>query len=89
MWGGRMKKVIKPLCETTNENPRCDLHIPQHKKGIYMLNIIVQNLLEKKTKEIDPKNIQNPNALTTVHKLDGGKNLENNTKENQVAHFWG
>ncbi len=54
-----------------------------------MLNIIVQNLLEKKTKEIDPKNIQNPNALTTVHKLDGGKNLENNTKENQVAHFWG
>jgi hypothetical protein len=32
--GEKMKKVIKPLGETTNENPKCHLHIPQPKKNI-------------------------------------------------------
>jgi len=27
--------------ETTNENPKCHLHIPQHIKNTYVLNIIV------------------------------------------------
>jgi hypothetical protein len=43
--GERTKKVIRPLCETMNENPKCQLHIPQLKKGIYVLNIIIQCLL--------------------------------------------
>jgi hypothetical protein len=43
-----MKKLIKPLGETTHETPECHLRVPQPKKGIYMLNIIVQNVLKKK-----------------------------------------
>jgi hypothetical protein len=39
--GGRMKKVIRPLCKTTSDNPKYHLHIPQLKKGIYVLNIII------------------------------------------------
>ncbi len=31
-----------------NENPKCHLHIPQPKKGTYVLNIIIQSILEKK-----------------------------------------
>ncbi len=42
-----MKKVIRLLCKTTNENPKYHLHIPQLKKGIYVLNIIIQNILKK------------------------------------------
>jgi hypothetical protein len=40
-----------PLCKTMNENPKCHLHIPQPKKGIYVLNIIIQSLLEKRRNE--------------------------------------
>jgi hypothetical protein len=40
------KKVIKLLGETS-ENPKCHLHIPQFKKNIHVLSIIVQNILEK------------------------------------------
>jgi hypothetical protein len=50
-WGEKMKKVIKPLCETISENPKYNLHISQLKKGIYVLNIIIQSLLEKRKNE--------------------------------------
>jgi hypothetical protein len=36
------------LFETISENSKCHLHIPQLRKGIYVLNIIIQNILEKK-----------------------------------------
>jgi len=32
------------------------------KKGIYLLNIIVKNILEKKMNKRDPKGTQKPNA---------------------------
>jgi hypothetical protein len=62
---GVKNEVIRPLCETTNENPKCHLHIPQPRKGIYVLNIIVQGLVEKKKKSEGKgpqRNTQNPNA---------------------------
>jgi len=31
-----------------NESFKCHLHIPQPKKGIYVLNIVIQNILGKK-----------------------------------------
>jgi hypothetical protein len=50
-----MTKVIRPSHET-NENPKCHLHIPNLGKGIYVLNVIIQNILEKKKmNERDPK----------------------------------
>jgi hypothetical protein len=33
--------------ETMNESPKCHLHIPQLKKDIYVLNIIVQSLFRE------------------------------------------
>jgi len=62
--GEKMKKVIKLLCETTSENPKCHLHIPQPRRGIYVLNIIVQGLLDKKRSEGKgpQRNTQNPNG---------------------------
>jgi hypothetical protein len=50
--------------KTTNENPKCHLHIPQPKKGINVLNIIVESVLEKKKCERKGSqgNTQNPNA---------------------------
>jgi hypothetical protein len=47
-----------------NENFKCRPHIPQHKKNIYVLNIIIQNLLEKRRNEGKgpQRNTQNPNA---------------------------
>ncbi len=47
-----------------SENPKCHLHIPQLRKGIYVLNIIVQGLLEKRKSEGKgpQRNTQNPNA---------------------------
>ncbi len=48
------------MCEATSENPKCHMHIPQLKKGIYVLNIIIQNLLYKRNEEKRPqKNTQN------------------------------
>jgi hypothetical protein len=46
--GGKTKKIISTMGGTTNENPKCHLHILQHRKGTYVLNIIVQIILEKK-----------------------------------------
>jgi hypothetical protein len=62
--GGKRKKVIKLLSETMNESPKKHLHIPQSKKGIYVLNIVVQNILEKRRcgGNGSQGNIQNPNA---------------------------
>jgi hypothetical protein len=67
-----------------NENPKCHLHIPQPRKGIYVLNIVVQNIsMEKKNEWKRPqRNTQNLNALIKVHKHDGGKNLESNIERN-------
>jgi hypothetical protein len=42
---GRGKIIVN---ETTNENSKCHMHISQLKKGIYVLNIIVQNILKKR-----------------------------------------
>jgi hypothetical protein len=62
--GFRMKKVIKPLCETMNGNPNAICTPPQLSKNIYVLNIIIQGILEKKGREGKgpQKNTQNPNA---------------------------
>jgi hypothetical protein len=46
--GERTKRVIKLLNETTSENSKCHLHIPQLLKNIYMLKVIVQGILEKR-----------------------------------------
>jgi hypothetical protein len=50
-----MKKVIKPLCETMNENPKCHLHIPQPRNGIYVLNSPSRTYWKKNLKEKDSK----------------------------------
>jgi hypothetical protein len=70
-WGARTKKVIKLLNKTMNECPKCHLHIPQPRKGIYVLNIIVQNILEKKGCEGkgSQRNIENLNALNRDTKI--------------------
>jgi hypothetical protein len=47
-WGERTKKVIGPINETTNENPKCHLHISQLGKSINVLNIIIQSILKKR-----------------------------------------
>jgi len=44
----KTKKVIRPLGEIMNDNSKCHLYIPQLKKDIYVLNIIIQGLLEKR-----------------------------------------
>ncbi len=43
--------------KTTSENPKWHVHIPQLRKGIYVLNIIIQGFLEEKkdVKERDTK----------------------------------
>ncbi len=39
-----------------SENPKCHLHIPQPRKGIHVMNIIIQNIIKKENvKENDPK----------------------------------
>jgi hypothetical protein len=45
--GEKMKK-IKFICKTTSENPNCHMYIPQSRNNIYVLNIIIQNILDKK-----------------------------------------
>jgi hypothetical protein len=47
-WWERTKIIIGPINETMNENPKCHLHISQLRKGIYVLNTIVQNILKKR-----------------------------------------
>jgi hypothetical protein len=46
--GEKNEKNNKTFMRTMNENPKCHLHIPQPKQGNNVLNIIAQNLLEKK-----------------------------------------
>jgi len=63
------KKVIKPLGETMNENFKCHLHIPQPRKGMYVMNIIGQCILEEriyKGKKIprEHQNVNTPNRNT-------------------------
>ncbi len=87
-----MKKVIRPLCKTTSENPKYHLHIPQLKKGIYVLNIIIENTLKKikNWKKRDPE--RTPKTLMPpigVWKLDGGENLKGNLEGGQGAHMLG
>jgi hypothetical protein len=62
--GKIMKNIIRLLCVTTSENPECYLYIPQPTKGIYVLNIIIQNIMEKRRSEgKGPQgNTQNLNA---------------------------
>jgi hypothetical protein len=47
-----------------NENLKCHLHIPELKNGIYVLNIIIQNILKKRGcgGKIPQGNTQNTNA---------------------------
>jgi hypothetical protein len=63
-WGEKTKKIIRPLKKTTSENPKCHLHIPQSRKGIYVLNVIIQSLFKKRKNERKgpQRNTQNPNA---------------------------
>lgn len=42
------------------ENPKCYLYIPQPRKGIYALNIIIQNILDKKKMKGIPKEHPKP-----------------------------
>jgi hypothetical protein len=81
------------MSKTTNENPKCHLHLSQPKKSIDVLNIIVQSILEKKECEGKgsikvlgvPKTIMPP---TGILKPDGSKNPNGNPKTNQIAHLW-
>jgi hypothetical protein len=53
-----------PLCETMNRNPNAICTSPQLSKNIYVLNIIVQGILEKRRCEGKgpQRNTQNSNA---------------------------
>jgi hypothetical protein len=61
---GEKMKNSRLLCKTMNENPKCHMHIPQSRKNIYVLNIIIQSILEKKKNEKKghQRNTQNPNV---------------------------
>jgi hypothetical protein len=59
-WEEITNKVIRLLGEM-NGNPKCHLHIPKPRRGIYVLNIIIQGILEKEdVKEMDPKGTPKP-----------------------------
>jgi hypothetical protein len=62
--GGKNKESNKASKRTMSENPKSHLHIPQFLKIIYLLNIIIQNTLEKRGCKGKGflKNTQNPNA---------------------------
>jgi hypothetical protein len=61
--GGKDEKGNKAFVQNNNENPKCHLHIPQPRKGIYVLNIIIQSILEKKSEGKGPqRNTKNLNA---------------------------
>jgi hypothetical protein len=45
VWG-KMENVIKLLGKTMNKSFKCHLHIRQPMKGVYVMNIIVQGILE-------------------------------------------
>jgi hypothetical protein len=90
--GGIMKKVIKFMGKTTNENLKCHLHIPHFRKGIYVLNIIIQIIIGKRRSEIKGPQGGTPKTLmplTKVQKPDGSKNPKGNPKRDQVTHLWG
>jgi hypothetical protein len=50
-WRERMKRIIKHLNETMNINFKCHPHIPQPRKNIYVLNIIIQSMLKERRNE--------------------------------------
>jgi hypothetical protein len=53
-----------------SHNSKCHLHIPQLQKGIYVLNLIVQGILEKRSEKKGPqRNIQNPNTSNNGIKI--------------------
>ncbi len=81
-WGG--KKKNKAYKWKTEEYPKCHLRISQLKKGIYMLNIIVQNILKKRWCEGERsyKNTKTLIPLKGVLKLDGRENPKSNPKKN-------
>lgn len=60
-----MKKKKLFMRETMSENPKYHLHNPQPRKGIYVLNIIIQNILDKRRSEGKgpQSNTQNPNVF--------------------------
>jgi hypothetical protein len=72
------------------KNLECHLHIPQLKKGIHVLNIIIQGLLKKKRCEKkDPKGT--PKTLMPpirVWKPNESKNFKGNPK-GELAHLKG
>ncbi len=73
-----------------NENHKCHLHIPQLKKGIFVLSIIIQSILQKRKCEGKgpQKNIQNPiTPLIGIQKPDGSKCPEDNQARNQATHL--
>ncbi len=43
-----------------NENPKCHLHIPQLKKGTYVLNIIEKRRIERKGPQKNTKTLMPP-----------------------------
>ncbi len=69
--------------ERMNENPKCRLHIPQHRKGIYVLNIIVQSIFEKRGCEGrgSQRNTQNPDVLQEYENLMEMKTLKPTPRE--------
>jgi len=44
----KTKKVMRPLGEIMSDNSKCHLYIPQLRKDIYVLNIIVQGFFREK-----------------------------------------
>jgi len=67
--GEKTKKVITPMGETISKNPKCHLHIPQLRNGIYVLNIFVQSSKKKRCEEKGSQgNTQNPKAPNMGYK---------------------
>ncbi len=85
--GGKNKESNKAYVRNNEWKFQMSPSHPQLKKGIYMLNIVVQNLLEKiRVKEKDPKAMPKTlMPLAWVQKLDGSENLEGNFEGDQVA----
>jgi hypothetical protein len=86
-----MKKVIKLLGEIMNESFKCHLYIPQPRKGMYVMNIIGQCILEERICE-GKKSQENTKMLIPpigIHKPNGGKNYDNNLEGKGKSHMQG
>jgi len=53
--GEIMKKIVNPLCETMNENPKCHLHIPNLGRASMCWTSSSKTCWEKKMKKKNPK----------------------------------